>query len=209
MSSTGLQLRLFLSFLCAAIAKIYKEVLVRVTDCLKRPNLVVRPLTLFFVMCVFVATSSSVRAELTADSGNPYLLGSYSGSSLVAGMAFNAAGTKLYTPNFGDNKIYTFDVSSPFDLKNTTSSLDFSTNASGPTAILFNNDGSKVYILDTAAHNIKSAVLSTPYDLSSGNLTALVTDYTITHGGLQSTGMGFLGSFTARHANTHQFHTEF
>jgi len=38
MSSTGLQLRLFLSFLFAAIPKIYKEVLVRVTDCLKLPK---------------------------------------------------------------------------------------------------------------------------------------------------------------------------
>jgi len=93
-------------------------------------------------------------------------------------ITFNPAGTKMYLGGVVNNTIYQYSLSSGFDLAGSSVSRDTSktftiTNTSPGTAsvslngMIFNNDGTKMYI--TNQERIEQYSLSTAYDISTAS----------------------------------------
>lgn len=84
----------------------------------------------------------------------------------ITRIKFNSAGTKLYLIGVDNDKIYTYNLSSPYDIVNNFSTtlnklrLNITTNATG---MHFSNNGYYMYFIDDAEYIIQ-CYLSTAYD---------------------------------------------
>ena len=86
------------------------------------------------------------------------------------GIDFNTAGTKFFFSGRTNNKIYEFTVSSGFDLTSTVaydSALDISSEATANQAFRFNNDGTKLFVVCSAADDVTEYTLTTGFDIST------------------------------------------
>ena len=100
----------------------------------------------------------------------------------MRGLTFNNDGTKMFTVGDYYNRVYEYDLSSPFDVS--SSSLSYTTDnyytitsqEVHPREIKFNHDGTKMYISGEEGDDINEYTLSSPFDISS----------TVTHKGSYS-----------------------
>ncbi|KGL64033.1 WD40/YVTN repeat protein-like-containing domain protein [Polaribacter sp. Hel1_85] len=95
-----------------------------------------------------------------------------SGQELNArSVVFNNDGSEMYiTGNSGDDiNIYTFSSGNEYDLSDATFSSNHSISAqeTAPQGMVFNNDGSKYYIIGSNGDDVDEYDLSTNYDFSS------------------------------------------
>jgi len=107
-----------------------------------------------------ISTASySTVTDISAQEGNPQ------------DVAFNVDGTKMYiTGNTGS--VYQYSLSTAFDLSTTSyDSVSFSVSSQtgAPKGFAFNNNGTKMYIVETATDSIFEYVLSTGFDLSTAS----------------------------------------
>jgi sugar lactone lactonase YvrE len=105
------------------------------------------------------ATYDSVSFDVTQD-------------STITGMCFNGDGTKMYVCGESSDKVYQYSLSSAYDLSTASYdsvSLDVSSQQGAPRSVVFNNDGSALYIVGTSAAAVHQYTLTTPYDLSTGS----------------------------------------
>ena len=105
------------------------------------------------------ATYDSVSFDVTQD-------------STITGMCFNDDGTKMYVCGESSDKVYQYSLSSAYDLSTASYdsvSLDVSSQQGAPRSVVFNNDGSALYIVGTSAAAVHQYTLSTEYDLSTGS----------------------------------------
>ena len=96
-------------------------------------------------------------------------------------------GLKLFVLSLTADTVYTFTLTSAYDLStatvDATSYNFFTTEASNPITLHFNNDGSKLYIpAYTAAKQVYQYSLSTAYDLSSESYDGAVTISSVVYG---------------------------
>jgi hypothetical protein len=92
--------------------------------------------------------------------------------SVPNGITFNNSGTKMYEVGDGSNYIYQYALSSAFDLSTASyDSVFFSvgSQASNPSEIIFNDAGSKLYVIDNNTTSIYQYSLSTAFDLSTAS----------------------------------------
>jgi hypothetical protein len=84
------------------------------------------------------------------------------------GMTWNNDGTKLYETGRSTDKIYEYDVSTPFDLSTATySGVNIDTQDINPTGLSWNNDGTQLYEIGWDSDKIYEYDVSTPFDLST------------------------------------------
>ena len=105
------------------------------------------------------ATYDSVSFDVTQD-------------STITGMCFNDDGTKMYVCGESSDKVYQYSLSSAYDLSTASYdsvSLDVSSQQGAPRSVVFNNDGSALYIVGTSAAAVHQYTLSTEYDLSTAS----------------------------------------
>ena len=100
-------------------------------------------------------------------------------TTAVNGFAFNGDGTSFYI--IGNDQggstpdtIFQFDMSTAYDIANASYSKQGTTNAgsgstvdNSPEKIIFNNDGTKVYISGRSTNKVHQFTLSTAYDIST------------------------------------------
>jgi flagellin-like protein len=111
---------------------------------------------------------------LEYDLSTPYDIstGSFSGNSLDVSsedalprsMAFNDDGSKLYIGGSSDANVLEYDLSTPYDISTGSfsgNSLDVSSEGSDSRGILFNDDGSKLFLIGNVNANV--------YEYSNGN----------------------------------------
>jgi DNA-binding beta-propeller fold protein YncE len=88
-------------------------------------------------------------------------------------MAFNGDGTKLYVVYEDTTKVYSYPLSTAYDVTtadlNTFDNLYDTGTISSPTGIAFNNDGTKMYLLNADNNVVTSFTLSTAYDTSTAS----------------------------------------
>ncbi|MEP0984557.1 cadherin domain-containing protein [Ekhidna sp.] len=85
-------------------------------------------------------------------------------------LTFNNDGTKLYVLD-GDREIYQYNLSTPYDANSGTySGISFSVASEEviPSALNFNNDGTKLYVLGESGDDVTQYSLTTPFDISTG-----------------------------------------
>jgi len=86
------------------------------------------------------------------------------------GIQFNNDGTKLYMVGNRNNSVFQYTLSNPFDLTTISYddvSVDIGGVASGSEDLVFNNNGSKMYIVDSTADAVFQYSLSTAFDIST------------------------------------------
>jgi len=91
-------------------------------------------------------------------------------------MSFNSDGTKMYIIGSSSDAVFQYSLSTGFDISTASyDSISFNVNAqdSGPRAVVFNNDGTKMYIVGTSQDTVfqYSTVLTTnTLDMSTGSV---------------------------------------
>ena len=95
------------------------------------------------------------------------------------GITFNNDGTKMFIVGTDGADVNEYTLSTGFDLSSTVTFVDsFSVSAkeSGPTAVKFNTDGTKMFITGVSSSNVHEYALSTGFDVSTASFTqTLVT----------------------------------
>ena len=95
------------------------------------------------------------------------------------GITFNNDGTKMFILGTTGADVNEYTLSTGFDLSSTVTFVDsFSVSAkeSGPTAVKFNTDGTKMFITGVSSSNVHEYALSTGFDVSTASFTqTLVT----------------------------------
>ncbi len=87
-------------------------------------------------------------------------------------MQFNSDGTKMYTIDDSDDKVYQFSLSSAYDISTASYdsvSLDISSQLTGPQGFCFNNDGTSLYAVGENNDTVYQYTLSSAYNLSTGS----------------------------------------
>lgn len=103
-------------------------------------------------------------------SGNSFLV---TQDSQPDGLTFNDDGTKLFIVGGAGATVFEFDLTTPYSLAPgvvsfSGNSFSVSSEETTPTALQFNNDGSKFFIVGPANNTVFEYDLTTPYSLASG-----------------------------------------
>jgi len=102
------------------------------------------------------------------------------------GLIFSPDGTKMFVPDNDDDKINQFTLSTPWVLSSATQSATSAATGEGGTDdvedLAFNDDGTKMFIIERDADKILEYNLSNPYDVSSSSMTDADDDLTIANG---------------------------
>ncbi len=109
------------------------------------------------------------------------------------GVTFNSDGTKIYVVGSTNDNIDSWELSTPYSLAGVDATDDhIATTDLGsnfnPRDIKFNNDGSKMFVLDTDGNTVAEYSLSTAYDPSSKGS---ATEQSVSDAGDWLQGMGF------------------
>ena len=89
----------------------------------------------------------------------------------TSGLVFNDDGTKVYFSDSSDRYIYQRSLSTAFDISSGTGSVSglFTGNSVYPYSLSFNNDGTKLYVLEYNA--VREYALTTGFDVTTASLT--------------------------------------
>ncbi len=89
-----------------------------------------------------------------------------------ASLAFNGDGTKMYMVSADTDTVYQYSLSTAYDLNGASyDSVSFSLLAQdeNPSDVVFNSDGTKMYIVGEESNGIFQYSLSTAYDISTAS----------------------------------------
>ncbi|MEX2405052.1 MAG: hypothetical protein WD579_00435, partial [Candidatus Paceibacterota bacterium] len=92
--------------------------------------------------------------------------------SIPLDMTFNNDGTTLYVTGVDGDDINEYTLSTPYDISSasfTQIALDVSGQETSPSSLIFNNDGTTLYMMGQTGDDINEYTLSTPYDISSAS----------------------------------------
>ncbi len=143
-----------------------------------------------------LGTFNGVQASPAAPAGS-YIIGSYTavGTTLATtgqtgprGLWFKPDGTRIYNVGNTNARIRQRDLTTPWDI--TTAAGSWTTtaanlaNTSGvaitaPTGMALSNDGTVAFVTDSTANALFRYTLSTPWDITTMNLTATHANTTI------------------------------
>jgi DNA-binding beta-propeller fold protein YncE len=87
-------------------------------------------------------------------------------------IAFNNDGTKMYMLGIATDRIYSYNLSTAYDITTTpgaAASFTISGQSTVPEALIFNNDGTKMYVADRASLTIYQYSLSTAYQVNTAS----------------------------------------
>ena len=126
---------------------------------------------LLIILFLFL-TLNAAKAEVVSPT---YVQTVASNVTMPSGIILSPDGTKIFMSSYdGDEKIYQFNLTTPFDISTLDTSSEVTLNLNDGSddlmdtyiqGIVFNNDGTKIFAIDqTGLMNVHS--LSTPYDIS-------------------------------------------
>jgi len=100
------------------------------------------------------------------------------------GMSFNADGTKMFVIGSERNTVVEYDLSTAFDVSTATHAgtleeFSVANNVSEPTGMRFNNEGTKMFVLDDARGAIVEYLLLTAFDVSTAIYTGAVEELSV------------------------------
>jgi DNA-binding beta-propeller fold protein YncE len=96
--------------------------------------------------------------------------------SSPTGIFFKPDGTKMYVAGYGGDKIYSYTLSTPWDIGTANyDNVSFSVSlqdggpSGGPQGIFFRPDGTKMYMVGLGNRRVYSYTLSTPWNLNTAS----------------------------------------
>ncbi|OUV69047.1 MAG: hypothetical protein CBC89_01590 [Euryarchaeota archaeon TMED129] len=118
------------------------------------------------------STLSPGYEQLNKRLNNIFSIGSSDGS--IRGCEFNADGTKFYLIGFGDDNVQQFTLSTAYAVGTASYDGAYNVGADGhlyPYNIRWNNDGTKMFVVDYYTDLIVEYSVSNAYDVTSGTIT--------------------------------------
>ena len=112
----------------------------------------------------------------------------------MRGLAFNNDGTKMFTVGQQYDKVYEYDLTSPFDittLSYSENSLVLNSQENSPTDIRFNHDGTKMYISGSTGQDINEYTLSSAFDISDSNTITFEGSFSVSSSDVAVQGFSF------------------
>ena len=116
--------------------------------------------TLSTAFDISTASYDSVSFSVASQETDPY------------GLAFNNDGTKMYITGNVSNSVFQYSLSTGFDLSTASYdsvSLNVNSQDTIPTGIIFNNTGSKLYMIGQSSNQIHQYTLTTDFNLSTAS----------------------------------------
>ena len=158
-----------------------------------------------------VANVVSINSDDTIQISNPivpYL--SITVDTTAHGLFIRPTGTKAYVIGNSNDRVYEYDLATPWDISSGTylQNVSIVAEENTATAVSFSSAGDRMYIAGTAKDNIYSYTLSTPWNVTTASLTHTfnVAPYEATVGGIAfdytGTNAYIVGTTTDR---VHQF----
>ncbi|WP_440618263.1 VCBS domain-containing protein [Candidatus Pelagibacter sp. HIMB1493] len=98
-------------------------------------------------------------------------------STRSSGVVFNDDGTKVYTSDAINSRIYEFPLSTAFDVSTAGSSSNFS-HGTIANSVSFNNDGTKMFVLQATGHELTAVSIVREYGLSTAFDVTTANTYT-------------------------------
>ena len=91
----------------------------------------------------------------------------------IEGVTFNPTGTKMFVVGAYGAAIFEYDLSAGFDVSTAVYSQNFSVSAqdTGPTGVVFNSNGSKMFVVGKTNDAVYKYALSTGFDVSTASFT--------------------------------------
>jgi len=129
---------------------------------------------------ISTASYDSVSFNVNSQDSNPY------------DIAFNNTGTKLYMIGNLNDSVYQYSLSTAFDLSTASyDSVSFSVSSqeTSPNGLIFNNDGTKMYICGGSSLSVHQYTLSTAFDISTASYDSVSFSFASQDGGVY--GMSF------------------
>ncbi len=84
------------------------------------------------------------------------------------GLAFSNNGTKMFVLSDGDDAVYEYALTAPFDVSSATYAGPFSVPQDTiPVDLAFSGDGTKMFVLGDYSQNVSEYALAAPFDLSA------------------------------------------
>jgi DNA-binding beta-propeller fold protein YncE len=85
------------------------------------------------------------------------------------GLFFKSDGTKMYVLGFDGDDVNEYDLSTAWDISTASYSQNFSvaSQETGPNALSFKSDGTKMYVMGNTTDNVNEYNLSTAWDIST------------------------------------------
>ena len=93
-------------------------------------------------------------------------------AGLPRGLAFNGDGTKMYVVGSSSDSIFQYSLSTAFDVSTASYdsvTLSLSSQDNNPMDVVFNNDGTKMFIVGLGGDNVYQYSFTTAYDLSTAS----------------------------------------
>ena len=106
------------------------------------------------------------------------------------GLAFNTDGTKMFVVGLDSDAVFEYTLSTGFDVSTASYSQNFSVSSqeTGPQAISFNNDGTKMFVLGSTGDDVNEYTLTTGFDVSTASF---VDSFSVSSQDSVPTGMTF------------------
>lgn len=131
-----------------------------------------------------LGTQNPVVYEYNLSTGFDISTASYSNNSFSfssqetgpLGMCFTADGSKMYVVGYINDTVYQYSLSTNFDVSTASYdsvSLSLSSQASEPHGLVFDELGTKMYVIDNGTDSVYQYNLTTGYDLSTASYASL------------------------------------
>ena len=124
--------------------------------------------------------SGSVGYNLAGASYDSVSLDVSGQDSKASGIAFSNDGTKLFIAGYTNDNVYQYSLSTAFDLSTASydSSFDISGQETIPLDIVFNADGTKMYVVGLSSDSVHQYSLSTAFDISTASYDSISFSFT-------------------------------
>jgi sugar lactone lactonase YvrE len=130
-------------------------------------------------MYILSSSTAEVVYQYTLSTAYNILTASYASKSLtittqdatMTDIAFSSDGTKLYATGDINNTVYQYTLSTPWDISTgsyASKSFSVNTQDTAPTAFVFNDDGTKGYVVGNTNNTIYQYSFSVAWDISTG-----------------------------------------
>ena len=151
--------------------------------------------------------SLSTAFDLSTAGYDSVSLSVLSEDAVPEGLAFNNDGSKMYVVGTENDSVHRYSLSTAFDLSTASYdnvSFSVASEETEPRDIVFNNDGTKMYVVGTGSNSVYQYSLAVPFDITTASL-ATTTATTTTVEGPPSVSSTISVSFASPAARRHFF----
>ncbi len=127
-----------------------------------------------------LSTNFDVSTATYAGAAEEFFVGAQEG--IPTGLAFNHDGSRMYVVGQENNEVFQYNLSINFDVSTaaySNESLDIQLQESSPTGLVFNEDGTEMYLIGSAGDDVVQYQLTSPFDVTTASHTGTSQEFSV------------------------------